>query len=51
MEATASAEHREDGEDDALLQDPLLDNMLIRMEEIEVSFLLSNISLAGLAPL
>ncbi|KAM9468737.1 protein moonraker isoform 4-T4 [Clarias gariepinus] len=35
VEATASAEHREDGEDDALLQDPLLDNMLIRMEEIE----------------
>ncbi|KAF5904366.1 protein moonraker isoform X1, partial [Clarias magur] len=31
----ASAEQREDREDDALLQDPMLDNMLIRMEEIE----------------
>lgn len=36
VEATAGAVQREDKEHDALLQDPMLDNMLLRMEEIEV---------------
>lgn len=41
VEATAGAVQREDKEHDALLQDPMLDNMLLRMEEIEVrTFLL-----------
>ncbi|XP_017347020.2 protein moonraker isoform X2 [Ictalurus punctatus] len=35
VEATAGAVQREDKEHDALLQDPMLDNMLLRMEEIE----------------
>lgn len=37
VEDTAGAVQRVDGEHDTLLQDPMLDNMLHRMEEIEVS--------------
>lgn len=39
VEATAGAVQRVKGEHDTLLQDPMLDNMLLRMEEIEVSSL------------
>ncbi|XP_060799999.1 protein moonraker isoform X2 [Neoarius graeffei] len=35
VEAPVGAVQRVDGEHDALLQDPMLDNMLLRMEEIE----------------
>lgn len=36
VETTAGGVQRVDREHDALLQDPMLDNMLLRMEEIEV---------------
>lgn len=39
VKATAGAVQKVDGEHDALLQDPMLDNILLRMEEIEVSTL------------